>query len=587
MFKNAFAFLQKIGKSLMLPVSVLPVAGLLLGFGASNFSFLPEVVSHLMAAGGGAIFGNLALIFAIGVALGLTENDGVAAIAAVVGYVVLLATMGVMAPVLGTEPAMVMGMKAMETGVFGGIIAGALAAGLFNKYYRIELPPYLGFFAGKRFVPIATGIVAIFVGVILSLIWPPIQGVIKSFSHWAAYADPRFAATLYGFVERMLVPFGLHHIWNVPFFFEIGNFVDASGKAVHGDIARFFAGDPTAGILSGAFLFKMFGLPAAAVAIWHTAKPENRVKIGGIMISAALTSFMTGITEPIEFAFLFVAPQLYVIHAFLAASTQFVANSLSIHMGFSFSQGGIDFLMFNALGKYAQNWWLILPLGAVYAAIYYSVFRFVIVKLNLKTPGREDESAEEHVSDNSEHGRARELVLAFGGRSNISGLDACITRLRISVKDISKVNQPKLKAMGAAGVMVVGNGIQAIFGTQSDNLKSDMVNYLKVAGPEADVVTAPVQETAAAGVQATNTVVSGDVSGKAKQIQAALGGVANISKLEAVAGTRLRVELADVSRLDEAALKAAGVEGVMPQGDQVFHLIVGEQAVDLASALAK
>jgi PTS system glucose-specific IIC component len=587
MFKNAFAFLQKIGKSLMLPVSVLPVAGLLLGFGASNFSFLPEVVSHLMAAGGGAIFGNLALIFAIGVALGLTENDGVAAIAAVVGYVVLLATMGVMAPVLGSEPAMVMGMKAMETGVFGGIIAGALAAGLFNKYYRIELPPYLGFFAGKRFVPIATGIAAIFVGVILSLIWPPIQGVIKSFSLWAAYADPRLAATLYGFVERMLVPFGLHHIWNVPFFFEIGNFVDASGKAVHGDIARFFAADPTAGILSGAFLFKMFGLPAAAIAIWHTAKPENRVKIGGIMISAALTSFMTGITEPIEFAFLFVAPQLYVIHAFLAASTQFVANSLNIHMGFSFSQGGIDFLMFNALGKYAQNWWLILPLGAVYAAIYYSVFRFVIVKLNLKTPGREDETAEEHIVDSSEHGRARELVLAFGGRSNISGLDACITRLRISVKDISKVNQPKLKAMGAAGVMVVGNGIQAIFGTQSDNLKSDMVNYLKVAGPEADAVTAPVQALAA--VTSTKASVTGgsDIHGKAMQIQAALGGLSNIRKLEAIAGTRLRVELADASRLDEAALKAAGVEGVMPQGEQVFHLIVGQHAGDVASALAK
>lgn len=589
MFKNAFAFLQKIGKSLMLPVSVLPVAGLLLGFGASNFSFLPEVVSHLMAAGGGAIFGNLALIFAIGVALGLTENDGVAAIAAVVGYVVLLATMGVMAPVLGSEPAMVMGMKAMETGVFGGIIAGALAAGLFNKYYRIELPPYLGFFAGKRFVPIATGIAAIFVGVILSLIWPPIQGVIKSFSQWAAYADPRIAATLYGFVERMLVPFGLHHIWNVPFFFEIGNYVVDGKPAVHGDIARFFAGDPTAGILSGAFLFKMFGLPAAAVAIWHTAKPENRVKIGGIMVSAALTSFMTGITEPIEFAFLFVAPQLYLIHALLAASTQFVANSLNIHMGFSFSQGGIDFLMFNALGKYAQNWWLILPLGAVYAAIYYSVFRFVIVKLNLKTPGREDETVEEFVADTGLHGRARELVLAFGGRSNINGLDACITRLRISVKDISKVNQPKLKSMGAAGVMVVGNGIQAIFGTQSDNLKSDMVSYLKVAGPEADLDAAPAPAAAAAPVVAASAPVisDSDINSKATKIQAALGGLSNIRKLEAIAGTRLRVELLDAARLNEAALLDAGVEGVMPQGDQVFHLIVGQQAQEFASVLAK
>jgi PTS system glucose-specific IIC component len=249
MFKNAFAILQQIGKALMLPVAVLPVAGLLLGIGASHFSFIPAIVSQLMEAGGGAIFGHLPLIFAIGVALGLTENDGVAAIAAAVGFVVLLATMGVMAPVMGVEPAMVMGMKSMETGVFGGIIIGGVAATLFNKYYRIELPSYLGFFAGKRFVPIVTGIAAIFVGVLMSFIWPPIQGAINSFSHWAAVSDPRTAATVYGFVERMLIPFGLHHIWNVPFFFEMGSFTDTAGKVVHGDINRFFAGDPTAGIL--------------------------------------------------------------------------------------------------------------------------------------------------------------------------------------------------------------------------------------------------------------------------------------------------------------------------------------------------
>ncbi|WP_282099261.1 PTS transporter subunit EIIC [Deefgea sp. CFH1-16] len=219
MFKNAFAVLQKIGKALMLPVAVLPVAGLLLGIGASNFPFIPEIVSQIMAQSGGAIFGHLPLIFAIGVALGLSDNDGVAGIAATVGFVVMIATMGVMAPIImGVEPAMVMGMKSMETGVFGGIIIGAVAATLFNKYYRIELPPYLGFFSGKRFVPIVTGIAAIFVGVVLSFIWPPVQGAINSFSHWAAVSDTRTAATVYGFVERMLIPFGLHHIWNVPFF---------------------------------------------------------------------------------------------------------------------------------------------------------------------------------------------------------------------------------------------------------------------------------------------------------------------------------------------------------------------------------
>ncbi|WP_435541298.1 PTS transporter subunit EIIC, partial [Azospirillum sp. ST 5-10] len=236
---------------------------------------------------GDVIFGNLPLIFAIGVAVGFTENDGVAAIAATIGYVVMLATMGVMAGVWGLEPKVIMGIPSMETGVFGGILAGGLAAAMFNRYYKIALPPYLGFFAGKRFVPIVTGLTAIALGAVLSVVWPPVQQGIDVFSHWAAESDPRLAATIYGFVERLLIPFGLHHIWNVPFFFEIGSFTDAAGKVVHGDINRFFAGDPTSGILAGAFLFKMFGLPAAAIAIWHEARPDQRVKVGGMMISAA------------------------------------------------------------------------------------------------------------------------------------------------------------------------------------------------------------------------------------------------------------------------------------------------------------
>ncbi|WP_348946578.1 PTS glucose transporter subunit IIBC [Chitinibacter sp. FCG-7] len=574
MFKNAFAVLQKIGKALMLPVAVLPVAGLLLGIGASHFSFLPTVVSQLMEAGGGAIFGHLPLIFAIGVALGLTENDGVAAIAASVGFVVLLATMGVMAPVMGVEPATVMGMKSMETGVFGGIIIGGVAATLFNKYYRIELPPYLGFFAGKRFVPIVTGIAAIFVGVIMSVIWPSIQGAINSFSQWAAHSDPRMAATVYGFIERLLIPFGLHHIWNVPFFFEIGSFSNAAGKVVHGDIARFFAGDPTAGILAGAFFFKMFGLPAAAFAIWHTAKPEKKVMVGGIMVSAALTSFLTGITEPIEFAFMFVAPVLYVIHAFLAASGQFIANTLDMHMGFTFSQGGIDFLMFNAFGKYAQNWWYVLIIGPIYAAIYYSVFRFVIVKWNLKTPGREDETAENVVS-HSAGGMAEDLVLAFGGASNIKSLDACITRLRISVQDVAKVDQPKLKALGAAGVMQVGNNMQAIFGTRSENLKTDMEMYIKQGGIQLNVAgNTPVAQFAVASKTAINPA-----------LQTALGGAANIRSAVPMAATRVRVELADAKLLDLAALKTQGIEAVAPLADGVVHLIVGDRAEQIAGSL--
>ena len=590
MFKNAFGVVQKVGKSLMLPVAVLPVAGLLLGLGATDFhGYVPAIVLALMKNAGDVIFGNLPLIFAIGVALGFTENDGVSGIAATIGYLVMTATLGVIAKAEGIVPDTIMGIPSIQTGVFGGILAGGLAAWMFNRYYRITLPPYLGFFGGKRFVPIVTAIGAIVLGGILSIIWPPIGGVIKAFSQWAAVSDPRTAATVYGFVERLLIPFGLHHIWNVPFFFEAGSFLDpTTGKVVHGDIGRFFAGDPTAGILSGAFLFKMFGLPAAAIAIWHCAKPEKKVAVGGIMVSAALTSFLTGITEPIEFAFLFVAPVLYFIHACLAASAQFVANTLNMHMGFTFSQGAIDFLMFNLIGNKATHAWYVFILGPIYAVIYYSVFRFVITRFNLKTPGREDDTVEAAtVSTAGTGGRSRELVLAFGGRSNIQSLDACITRLRISVKNAALVDDGKLKALGAAGVLRVGNGVQAIFGTSSENMKTDMQEYLKTAGSEADLAPGGTQVAdAAAPVAAPAAAAPGSTQkARADKIRAALGGAANIKKLEALAATRLRVLLSDASRLDSAALKEAGVPATQSLSNGELDLIVGLGAEDLASAM--
>ena len=597
MFQNSFSVLQKIGKALMLPVAVLPVAGLLLGIGATDFHTTNTVlltILALMKNSGDVIFGNLPVIFAIGVALGFTENDGVAAIAATIGFLVMNATLGVMAGVMGVTPDTIMGMPSIQTGVFGGILAGGLAAAMFNRFFRISLPSYLGFFAGKRFVPIVTAIGAIALGAVLSFVWPPIGGAIKAFSHWAAVSDPRTAATVYGFVERLLIPFGLHHIWNVPFFFEMGSFTDASGKLVSGDINRFFAGDPTAGILSGAFLFKMFGLPAAAMAIWHTAKPANRSIIGGIMISAALTSFLTGITEPIEFSFLFVAPVLYFIHACLAASTQFIANSIGMHMGFTFSQGGIDFLMFNLIGNKSQHAAYVFILGPIYAAIYYAVFRFVIIKFNLKTPGREDEvvGADAVAISEGQHGRAIDLVQAFGGRSNITSLDACITRLRISVKDANRVDSARLKALGAAGVMVVGNGIQAIFGPLSENLKGEMEDYLKVAGAEADAPLKPSVASASAltstaSVPVENMPKAADawVREAAVGLLAALGGKANLRTLEAVAFTRLRVEFVDAAQFDEAAAKLAGVVAVMHVSPTVMHLIVGDKAEQFASVM--
>lgn len=486
----------------MMPVAVLPVAGLLLGIGSANFSWMPEIISHLMAQGGAAVFGNLPILFAVGVALGLSDNDGVASLAAIVGYVVLVGSMGVMAGVLGSHTSMVMGIPSMDTGVFGGIISGVVASVMFNRYYRIDLPSYLGFFAGKRFVPIVTAVASILLGVILAVIWSPIQAGIETFSHWAAVSNPAVAVTLYGVVERMLLPFGLHHIWNVPFFFQMGDFVDASGKVIHGDINRFFAGDPTAGILAGGFLPKMWGLPAAAIAIWHSAKPENRTKIGAIMVSAALTSFLTGITEPIEFSFMFVAPILYAIHAVLVGLAFFLMNTFGAHMGFTFSQGAIDFGLF-----YVRDVkpWLVFILGPIYAVVYYTVFRVVISALNLKTPGREETTEEEALDEavvtnavlasgapvettkeaaasakaSTNSSMAGNLVEAFGGRSNLTSMDACITRLRISVSDVSKVDQARLKGLGAAGVVVVGNNVQAIFGPKSENLKTDMEIYLK------------------------------------------------------------------------------------------------------------
>lgn len=593
MFSNAFAVLQKIGKALMLPVAVLPVAGLLLGLGATDFHTTNQValtILSLMKNSGDVIFGNLPLIFAIGVALGFTENDGVAAIAATIGYLVMTVTLGVMAGIMGIEPDKIMGLPSIQTGVFGGILAGGLAAWMFNRFFRIALPAYLGFFAGKRFVPIITAVAAIVLGAILSFVWPPIGGAIKAFSHWAAVSDPRTAATVYGFVERLLIPFGLHHIWNVPFFFEMGSFTDAAGKVVSGDINRFFAGDHTAGVLAGAFLFKMFGLPAAAIAIWHSAKPENKLAVGGMMVSAALTSFLTGITEPIEFAFLFVAPVLYFIHALLAASCQFVANTIGMHMGFTFSQGGIDFLMFNLIGNKSQGALYVFILGPIYAAIYYTVFRFVITKFNLKTPGREDavEGAAPVAHSAGQHGKALDLVLAFGGRSNIASLDACITRLRVAVKEPAKVDQARLKALGASGVVTVGNGFQAIFGPLSENLKTDMSEYLKVAGPEADLGSAPVATAApaaAAAAPAAAVAIEPWVREAAGPMLASLGGRANIGKIEAVAFTRLRVELKDGAKFDEAAAKIAGVVATMKVSPGVIHLIIGDKAEQFASAL--
>lgn len=561
MMKKAFMFLQQIGKSLMLPVAVLPVAGLLLGIGSgllnAEIAWIPPLIPQVMSQSGNVIFDNLPLIFAIGTTLGLTGNDGVAALAAVVGFLVLQAAMGVMADVLWYHVSVERetlgvlaqaldydvsfarkivstnaGIKTIQTGVFGGMFVGIVAAVIYKRFYKISLPPYLGFFAGKRSVPIITALAAIALGVLLSFVWPPIQEKINAFSMWAAYSSPVVAGTTYGFVERLLLPFGLHHIWNVPFFFEIGQYVNKAGELVTGDIPRFFAGDATAGILGGGFLIKMFGLPAAALAIFHTAKPENRLKVGGIMASGALTAFLTGITEPLEFTFLFVAPMLYFIHAVMVGSAFAVINLAGAHIGYTFSQGAIDYMLFYALDTKP---WIVFVLGPVYAVLYYVVFRFFITAFDMKTPGRENESAAaDGAAEPAGGGMAEKLVAAFGGKANIETLDACITRLRLAVKDASKVSDDALKQLGASGVMRIGNNVQAVFGTASENLKTDMEEYLRSGGSVRD--SAPA------------AVVS------------ALGGSDNVAAAQRLNDGDWRFKLKNAAFADEEKLRAAGVK---------------------------
>ena len=569
----------------MLPVSVLPVAGILLGVGSAKFAWLPPVVSNVMAQAGGAVFGNLPLIFAIGVALGLTGNDGVAALAAVVGFAVMVATMGVMAPLVGYEPKPIMGIPSIETGVFGGILIGAVAAILFNRFYRVRLPPYLGFFAGKRSVPILTAFAAVFAGIALSLVWPPIGRAIDHFSHWAASENPALAFALYGVVERSLIPFGLHHIWNVPFFFEVGQYIDpATGQVIRGEIYRFTAGDPTAGNLAGGYLFKMWGLPAAALAIWQTARPENRAKVGGIMVSAALTSFLTGITEPIEFSFLFVAPLLYALHALLAGLAYFTAIELGIRHSTTFSHGLIDYIVL--FPHSSRGLWL-LVLGPLWALMYYALFRTLIVRFDLKTPGREVEDAAGAAAVEAGDSMAARLVAAFGGGANIKSLDACITRLRVELNDVSLASAEALRGLGAAGVVQVGGGMQAIFGTRSENLKTDIEEYLRAGGGPAVPALAtatPSGPRAEPGGEVSPTVTSEDRA-LAGALLAALGGPEGIAAAEPCALTRVRVELRNHRAVDQAGLEAAGAAGVLRVSDSVVHLVLGERAPAIAAAL--
>ena len=513
MFKKLFGQLQRIGKALMLPVAILPAAGLLLAIGTAFQGealqhYLPFIkngviqnIANMMTGAGGIIFDNLPIIFALGVAIGLAGGDGVAAIAAFVGFIIMNKTMGAflnVTPAQLEDPskgfANVLGIPTLQTGVFGGIIIGALAAWCYNKFYNISLPSYLGFFAGKRFVPIMMATTSFILAFPMAWIWPFIQNGLNAFSTGLLESNTGLAVFLFGFIKRLLIPFGLHHIFHAPFWFEFGAWKNAAGEIIRGD-QRIFIEQIREGVhltsgkfMQGEFPVMMFGLPAAALAIYQTAKPENKKVVGGLMLSAALTSFLTGITEPLEFSFLFVAPLLFFIHAVLDGLSFLTLYLLHLHLGYTFSGGFIDFVLLGILPN-KTPWWLVIPVGLVYAVIYYVVFRFLIVKFNFKTPGREDKQAS--VANTSASKLPFDVLDAMGGKENIKHLDACITRLRVEVNDKSKVDVEGLKALGASGVLEVGNNMQAIFGPKSDQIKHDMARIMNgdITKPSETTVT--------------------------------------------------------------------------------------------------
>ncbi|ELJ9245594.1 PTS transporter subunit IIABC [Staphylococcus pseudintermedius] len=524
MFKLFFGQLQRVGKALMLPVAILPAAGILLALGNAMHneqlvSLAPwlkhevfVILSTIMESAGQVVFDNLPLLFAVGTALGLAGGDGVAALAALVGYLIMNATIGKVmhisidqifsfadgAKTLSQanklpQHALILGIPTLQTGVFGGIITGALAAWCYNKFYNITLPQFLGFFAGKRFVPIVTSLVAIVTGVVLAFVWPPIQEGLNDLSNFLLNKNLVLTTFIFGIIERSLIPFGLHHIFYAPFWFEFGSYVNQAGEVVRGDqriwMAQMKDGvEFTAGAFTtGKYPFMMFGLPAAAYAIYRQARPERKKIVGGLMLSAALTSFLTGITEPLEFSFLFVAPILYVLHVLLAGTSFLVMHLLDVKIGMTFSGGFIDYILYGLLNWDRTHALYVIPVGIVYAIIYYFLFNFVIKHMNLKTPGREDEVAE--TRDTSVERLPFDVLDAMGGKDNVKHLDACITRLRVEVLDKAKVDVNALKELGAAGVLEVGNNMQAIFGPKSDQIKHDMALIMK------GEITSPSQTT--------------------------------------------------------------------------------------------
>ena len=580
-----FSVLQRVGRSFMLPIAILPVAGLLLGIG-SSFTNATTIETYgltkilgegtllhsllvIMNSVGSAVFDNLPLIFAVGVAIGMAKKEKeVAALSAVIAFFVMNTAINAMLTVTGqildngqvAETVLegtitsVCGIQSLQMGVFGGIIVGLGVAALHNRFYRIQLPNALSFFGGTRFVPIISTIVYMFVGILLYFVWPVVQNGIYALG--GLVTGTGYVGTLiFGLIKRALIPFGLHHVFYMPFWqTAVGGTMEVAGKMVQGGQNIFFAqladsaniahfsADATR-YFSGEFIFMIFGLPGAALAMYQCAKPEKKKAAGGLLLSAALACMATGITEPLEFSFLFVAPALFAVQVVLAGSAYMIAHMLNIAVGLTFSGGFLDFFLFGILqGNEKTSWMRVIPVGIIYFFLYYFIFKFMIKKFDFKTPGREDDDTETKLytkddvnarkeaqkGENTEAGAdsvSEAITRGLGGKKNISDVDCCATRLRCTVKDAALVNDGVLKATGASGVVHKGQGVQVIYGPNVTVIKSNLEDYLETAPDtlETPAAESQVQEKETpkeeAGQKVVDTIViSSPISGTAADL---------------------------------------------------------------------
>ena len=560
-----FGVLQRVGRSFMLPIALLPVAGLLLGIGSSftNETMLAAyglnsvihpgtliyTILDVMSQTGSAVFNNLALLFAMGVAIGMARKEKeVAALSGAVAYIIMNTAIQAMINAAGGVDAMpanstttMLGITTLQMGVFGGIVVGLGVAALHNKFYKIELPQVLAFFGGTRFVPIISSIVYLVVGIAMFYIWPVVQSGIAALG--ALVLASGYAGTfIYGLLERALIPFGLHHVFYMPFWqTAVGGTAIIDGVTVTGAQNIFFAelasksttvfSVSATRFMAGKFPFMMFGLPGAALAMYHCAKPEKKKAAGGLLLSAALTAFLTGITEPLEFTFIFVALPMYAVHCVLAGLSFMLMHILNVGVGMTFSGGLIDLVLFGAMQGNAKTHWIwVVVVGAVYFVLYYLIFRFMISKFDYKTPGRDDAEEVKLYTRADVNARSAAsgsnapagddpvsalIVEGLGGTDNLSDVDCCATRLRCTVKDAALVRQDVLKASGASGVICKGNGVQVVYGPKVAVIKAKLEDYLENAPktPAAAAAPAPVAAPAAPAAAAKDTVLAACLTG--------------------------------------------------------------------------